>query len=355
MRIIVAGGGTGGHITPIMSVIEELKKLRPEAKIFYIGQKNDIVFLQKFLNQNNIPFLGIYAGKLHRYLTFKNFSIFLSILGFFQSLILIIKIKPNVIFLKGGFVTVPIGLAGALCARPLVLHESDMVMGLSNKILFPFSKAVCMGFKLSLNNPKIHFTGTPIRKDFFITYVVSTHQKPRLLITGGSQGARQINEFIFNNIAILSQLADIIHITGKYDFRKSQNIHKLGYESYEFIETIIDVMRQADIVISRAGANTLNELSALAKAVIIVPLSSAAHDHQNKNALYFKEKNAALIAYTEDEIMKELKQLISDKGLREQLEKNIVTISNPDAGLRIAQTIINEAIKPVSPVRSEFI
>lgn len=317
-RIVLTGGGTAGHVTPNIALIPELKK--QGYKIYYIGSRNGIE--KKLIQDYGIPYYGISSGKLRRYFDWKNFTDpFRVIKGIFEAKKLLKKIKPDVVFSKGGFVAVPVVLAAKKCHVPAVIHESDMTPGLANKLCIPSAYKVCCNFPetvSSIPDGKAVLTGTPIRQELFegdrqrgLDFCHFTSDKPVLLIIGGSQGSAAINKAVRNILPDLLQNFQVIHLCGEGNLAPSLNNVK-GYVQYEYIkEELKDLMAAADIVISRAGANAICELLALKKPAILVPLpSTSSRGDQILNAQSFEKQGYSYLLNEEDMTDENLKEAI---------------------------------------------
>ena len=281
-KIILTGGGTAGHVTPNIAMIPRLKELGYE--ISYIGTYNGIE--KKLIEEIGIPYYGISSGKLRRYFDLKNFTDpFRVNKGFGDAKRILKKIKPDVVFSKGGFVTVPVVLMAAHLHIPVVIHESDMTPGLANKIALPKATKICCNFPETkeLFSDRATVTGTPIRQELFNgdkekarEFCGFTDDKPTLLVVGGSTGSVAINKAIWGCLDELLKEFNVIHLTGK-DKLNPDIKDKKGYVQYEFIkEQLPDMFALADVVISRAGANAICELLAIRKPNLLIPLSKAA-------------------------------------------------------------------------------
>jgi UDP-N-acetylglucosamine--N-acetylmuramyl-(pentapeptide) pyrophosphoryl-undecaprenol N-acetylglucosamine transferase len=281
-RIVLTGGGTAGHVTPNMALLPALQ--REGYEVHYIGSYDGIE--RKLIEELGIPYYGISSGKLRRYFDPKNFSDPFKVMkGYIEACTLLKKIKPNVVFSKGGFVSVPVVLAAKRRGIPSIIHESDMTPGLANKICIPSAKKVCANFPETvkyLPEGKAVLTGTPIRQELFsgnklqgLDFCGFSANKPVILVIGGSTGSVVVNEAVR---AVLPKLLDkyqVIHLCGKD--KVDVNLNKTpGYIQYEYIKKeLSDLLDAADIVISRAGANAICELLALRKPHILIPLSAA--------------------------------------------------------------------------------
>ena len=306
-KIILTGGGTAGHVTPNLALVPALKK--DGYDIHYIGSHDGIE--RTLCEKEGIPYHPISTGKFRRYLSLKNLTDpFKVIAGFFNSMRIIKQIHPNVIFSKGGFVSVPVAIAGKLRRVPVILHESDMTPGLANKICAPFSKAVCATFPETmehLNQKKARLTGSPIRSALFagdaekgFALCGFQEQKPTLLMIGGSLGAQAINQVLRQDLERLIQRFNIIHICGKGNVDK--DLQNPSYAQFEFVgEDLAHLFALADIVVSRAGANAIFELLSLKKPALLIPLTKkSSRGDQILNAQNFKEKGYSMVLPQEE-------------------------------------------------------
>ncbi len=282
-RIVLTGGGTAGHVTPNIALIAKLKEMNYD--IHYIGSYQGIE--KDLIEKLGVAYYGISSGKLRRYLDLKNFSDPFKVLkGYSQANKILKRLKPDVVFSKGGFVAVPVVLAAKKRKIPTIIHESDMTPGLANRLCIPSAYKVCANFPETLNylpKEKAVLTGTPIRKELFagnkikgLDFCGFTANKPVILVIGGSTGALKVNEAVRNLLPTLLKRFQIIHLCGKGKMDEAyKNIE--GYVQYEYISSeLSDLFAAADLVISRAGANAICELLALKKPNILIPLSAAA-------------------------------------------------------------------------------
>lgn len=307
-KIVLTGGGTAGHVTPNIALIPSLK--REGYEVHYIGSYDGME--RKLIEDLGIPYYGISSGKLRRYFDPKNFSDpFKVIKGYFEAKKLLKKLKPDVIFSKGGFVTVPVVFAGKHNKIPVIIHESDMTPGLANKLSIPSASKVCANFPETLKYlpaDKAVLAGTPIRSELFsgnkikgLDFCGFSSNKPVILVIGGSLGSAVLNE---NVRAILPELLNtyqIIHLCGKD--KTDQNLQGTkGYIQFEYIkEELSDLLAAADLVISRAGANSIFELLALKKPNILIPLSAASsRGDQILNAESFAKQGYSYVLKEED-------------------------------------------------------
>ena len=307
-KIILTGGGTAGHVTPNIALIPALKEAGFE--ISYIGSYNG---MEKELIQNEkIPYYGISTGKLRRYLDPKNITDpFRVIRGLDQSIALMKKLKPDVVFSKGGFVSVPVMLAAREQRIPAILHESDMTPGLANKIAMRGATKVCCNFPETeqyLPEGKAVVTGTPIRRELMegrkeaaLEFTGLSDKKPILLIMGGSLGSVFVNNAVRASLDTLLKDFSIIHLCGKGNLSAECEGTK-DYVQYEYIsKELPDLFAAADIIISRAGANAICELLALRKPNILIPLSkNASRGDQILNARSFEKQGFSYCIEEED-------------------------------------------------------
>ena len=307
-RIILTGGGTAGHVTPNIALLPRLKELQYD--IHYIGSYNGIE--KELIEQFGIPYHGISSGKLRRYFSVQNFTDpFRVVKGFSEARKLIKDLKPDVIFSKGGFVSVPVVLAGKRCKVPVIIHESDMTPGLANKIAIPSAVKVCCNFPETLDSlpkGKAVLTGSPIRQELLSGNKIAamdmcgfTADKPVILVIGGSLGSVIVNNAVRKSLPRLLEKFQIIHLCGKGKTDDSLNDTK-GYCQFEYIrDELRDIFALADIVISRAGANAICELLALRKPNLLIPLSAkASRGDQILNARSFERQGFSMVIEEED-------------------------------------------------------
>lgn len=324
-HIVLTGGGTAGHVTPNIALIPMLQE--KGYKISYIGSYEGIE--KKLIEELGIPYYGISSGKLRRYFDLKNFSDPFRVLkGFGQAKKLLKDLKPDVVFSKGGFVTVPVVIAAKKCKVPAIIHESDMTPGLANKLCLPSAAKVCCNFPETVKNlpaEKAVLTGTPIRKELMSgskeaarKFCGFTDDKPVLLIIGGSLGAASVNENVRKILPKLLQNFQVIHLCGKGKLDESLRGIS-GYVQFEYIkEELPDLFALADIVISRAGANAICELKALHKPALLIPLSAnASRGDQILNARSFEKQGYSMVLeeeeITEEILLKAIKELYENR------------------------------------------
>lgn len=307
-KIIMTGGGSAGHVTPNLALVPKLKSKGYEVK--YIGSKDGIE--KEIITKENIPYFEISSGKLRRYFDVKNFSDpFKVIKGIFDAKAILKREKPDVVFSKGGFVTVPVVLAAHMCKIPVVCHESDITPGLANKLSSPYATKLCVTFPECLeviDKNKGVLTGTPIREELFhgsrsrgLEFCKLRNDKPLIFIMGGSLGSKFINE---NFRMILDEILpkfNVVHICGKGLVEHSLK-NKKGYVQFEYIsEELTHIMNAADIIISRAGANSIFEFLALKKPNLLIPLSKASsRGDQILNAKSFEKSGYSMVIEEEN-------------------------------------------------------
>lgn len=353
MRIILTGGGTAGHITPNIALIPELKK--DGFEIDYIGSKDG---MERYLIEPlGIPYHPIHAGKLRRYLNFKNLTdLFRITMGFLEALAIIAKTKPDVVFSKGGFVTSPVVWASWLHRVPVVIHESDITPGLANRLSIPFASKICYTFPETekyLPPAKRVFTGLPVRKSLLQGDAATgrelcgfTGNKPVLMIIGGSQGSEILNKSIRNLLGEIDKKYDLCHICGKNGVDPSLTQIN-GYKQFDYVnEELPHLIAMADLVISRAGATTLFELLALKKPHLLIPLSKqASRGDQILNAGSFEKQGFSLVLPEED---LNPKSLLNNIDLLYDSRTKFITAMNTsqiDNGIRNVISIIKMAAK----------
>ena len=325
-RIILTGGGTAGHVTPCIALLPQLKQEGYD--IQYIGSYQGIE--RRLIEEYNIPYHGIASGKLRRYLDPKNFSDpFKVIKGYMEARKLLKELNPDIVFSKGGFVSVPVVLAAKSHKIPVIVHESDITPGLANKLALPSASRICVNFPETLKylpEGKAVLTGTPIRKELFsgnklrgLDFCGFTVNKPVLLIIGGSTGSRVINEIIRGMLPTLLRDYQVIHLCGKDNLDERLN-DTSGYVQFEYIRAeLSDLLAAADLVISRAGANAICELLALRKPNILIPLSAkASRGDQILNAESFERQGYSYLLKEEDLTVAKLLEAIHNVKEKEQ-------------------------------------
>lgn len=307
-RIILTGGGTAGHVTPNIALLPRLRELGYD--IHYIGSYTGIE--KELIEQFGVPYHGISSGKLRRYFDWKNFTDPFRVLkGFAEANKLIKELKPDVIFSKGGFVSVPVVMAGKRNHVPTIIHESDMTPGLANKLSIPSASKVCCNFPETLEHlpeGKAVLTGSPIRQELLQGSKEAarelcgfTSDKPVILIVGGSLGSVVVNDAVRAILPELLKDFQIVHLCGKG--KTDESLQGLeGYAQFEYIkQELKDLFALTDIVISRAGANAICELLALHKPNLLIPLSAnASRGDQILNARSFERQGFSIVLEEEE-------------------------------------------------------
>lgn len=322
--IVLTGGGTAGHVTPNIALIPALQK--EGWNIQYIGSKTGIE--KGLIEKENIPYHGISSGKLRRYLSVENMKDpFKVVLGLWEAYKLLRKMKPQVVFSKGGFVTVPVVLAAKLLGIPVIIHESDITPGLANKIASKGAKTICVNFPETLQyvGGKGVLTGTPIRKELFegnkakgMKLCGFKGAKPVLLMMGGSLGSVKINTCLREALDELTKSYDIIHICGKGNVEEHLK-NKEGYCQFEYVsDELPELFATADMMLSRAGANALAEIVALRIPSLLIPLSqNASRGDQILNAASMEKQGYCEVvqeeALTKEVLIKALHQLYTNR------------------------------------------
>lgn len=307
-KIVLTGGGTAGHVTPNMALIPKLREL--EYEITYMGSYDGIE--KKLMEDFDIPYYGIATGKFRRYFDPKNFSDPFRVLkGMGEARKYLKQMKPDVVFSKGGFVSVPVVRAAYSLGIPCIIHESDMTPGLANKLCIPVAKKVCCNFPETfrmLPANKAVLTGSPIRKELVMGDKEAGYRlcgfnasKPVIMVVGGSLGSAAINQAVRDILPELLKDFQVVHLCGK---EKMDNLllTTSGYKQFEYIKSEMkDIFAMADIVISRAGANAISELLALKKPNILIPLpSSSSRGDQILNAQSFESQGFSIMIDEDD-------------------------------------------------------
>lgn len=353
-RIVLTGGGTAGHVTPNLALVPKL--LENGWDIHYIGTEKGIErgLIEK---EKSITYHIVKSGKLRRYMDFQNFTDpFRVVHGVGQSINLIHKLKPKLIFSKGGFVSVPVVLGGWTNRVPVIIHESDITPGLANKISYPFASKVCTTFPETAEDfkgDKGIYTGTPLRMDLLegdekkgIDMCGFGSTKPVLMIMGGSQGAVAINKLIRDLLPKLVNRFNVVHLCGKGNL-DSQLDGTEGYRQFEYINKgLPHIMALAKIIVSRAGANSIYEFLALKKPNVLIPLPlSASRGDQILNAQSFQKQGFSKAL--DQEGLTEYNLLTAILDVYANREKYIAKMSENDhtQGVNKIIKIINQTAK----------
>lgn len=315
-RIVLTGGGTAGHVTPNIALLPTLKELNYD--IHYIGSYEGIE--KKLIEDFDIPYYGISTGKLRRYFDVKNFSDpFRVVKGFSEAKKILKELRPDIVFSKGGFVSVPVVRAAASLKIPCIIHESDMTPGLANKLCIPVAEKICCNFPetlLNLPEDKAVLTGSPIREELRkgsrlagLELCGFTANLPVIMVIGGSLGAANVNKAVRDALPMLLEDFQIVHICGQ---GKVDNLllTTKGYKQFEYVKSELkDLFAMADVVISRAGANAICELLALKKPNLLIPLSAGSRGDQILNAKSFESQGFSIVVDEDDMTEK----LLTDK------------------------------------------
>ena len=343
-KIVLTGGGTAGHVMPHIALLPRMKKAGWD--IHYIGSRG---IEKKLAAEHGIPFHQIPTGKLRRYLSYQNLvDVFRVLVGIVASLLILLRLRPGLVFSKGGFVSVPVAIAAWILRIPVVTHESDATPGLANRLIAPCSRFILCSFPQTLAylpRDRSCFTGTPIREElragslaegFRLCGFDRQDHRPVLLIMGGSQGAGPINRLIQDSLDELLRDFRIIHLTGP---GKGSGIRKTGYKSMEFAgPELAHLFAASDAVIGRAGANSIFEFLALKKPMLLIPLERGSRGDQIRNTESFVRSGWALSAsereLTPDDFCQQVRRLYS---ARDQL---IRAIEEAEAGCRPEQAVM---------------
>ncbi len=359
MKILLAGGGSGGPVTPILAVILEIKKLEPRTQFLFVGTKRGPESIM--VTDAGFKFISIPAAKWRRYFSIKNlFEPFIFVAGFIRAWFIIKQFKPDVVFAAGSFVSVPICWAAKIKKVKIVIHQQDARVGLANRLIAPVADQITTAFEqtskqfysgsgMDPNNlkPAAEWVGNPVRPDLLIKnnsakFFFHLHESlPILLILGGATGSAQINQLLSEILPDLVKAHQVIHQTGK-----GKNIINFKHENYHAIELIpfreyASILQMAHLVVARAGLSTIAELSALGKAAIIIPMPKT---HQEENAKILASLYAAIVLTgtdaTSDNLNRIINKLKFDLKFTEALGENISAIIPTDAARRLAEIII---------------
>ncbi|MCX6792994.1 MAG: undecaprenyldiphospho-muramoylpentapeptide beta-N-acetylglucosaminyltransferase [Candidatus Falkowbacteria bacterium] len=324
-RIVLSGGGTGGSVTPLLAVADELiAHYDQDVSMLWIGTAQGVE--RTMVANYPFEYRNILAAKWRRYFSVRNITdLFNLTISFFQSLFILAAYRPQIIITAGSFVSVPVAYAAWFFKIPVLVHQQDIRPGLANKLMAPVAKIITVAFEKSLLDykKKSIWIGNPIRKEFKdyenINQVKPVGDLPTVLVLGGGTGSESINNLIVESLDDLTKIAKVVHVTGKHNEKPLLNREKVdNYYFYDLLGTahIARSISEADLVITRAGLGTLSELSFLAKPTIIIPIPNS---HQEDNAKYFKDCGAALVLdqtkLDSKQLVKEISNLLAEKEL----------------------------------------
>ncbi len=348
-KIILTGGGTAGHVTPNIALLPALKEAGYE--VYYIGSYDGIE--KRLIADFHIPYYGIATGKFRRYFDLKNFTDpFRVMKGYREAQKIIKEISPDVVFSKGGFVSVPVVTAAASLKIPSIIHESDMTPGLANKLCISSATRVCCNFPETLKHipsNKAILTGSPIREELTkgnrsaaLSMCDFTSAKPVVMIIGGSQGALSINQTVREALPKLLQDFQVVHICGK-DKVDNLMLTISGYKQFEYIKhELKDIFAMSDVVVSRAGANAICELLALKKPNLLIPLSSGSRGDQVLNAKSFEDQGFSIVVNEDFFDSDMLVEKIHELYFTRQTYIDAMNRSNQINSIKTITGIINE-------------
>ncbi|HLN18583.1 MAG TPA: undecaprenyldiphospho-muramoylpentapeptide beta-N-acetylglucosaminyltransferase [Patescibacteria group bacterium] len=362
MKIVLTGGGTGGHLVPLVTVAGEIKKKVPDADFVFMGPNGKIEL--EILGPTGIRIRKIMSGKMRRYVSGYNFLDILKIpIGIIQALFWLLIEMPDAVFSKGGYASLPIVLVSWMYRIPVLIHESDSNPGMANSMMAKFVERVAISYPEAekyFPPEQVVFTGNPVRSDIRDGDPQNARQiyhfidsKKVIFIQGGSLGARAINKRILDILPQLLHKYQVIHQTGDANFEEVKTKAgvlgiKAGRDGYFvmafFGEEIKDILAVSDLIISRAGAGTLSEIAAVKKPAIVIPLSTAANNHQRMNA-YSIAKNGGCLVLEEDNLgshmlLDKIEELMNNDELRQKMSERIGIYYHPDAAERIADGVL---------------
>ncbi len=364
LRIVVTGGGTGGHIYPALAVMRSLRaRAADPLEIIYVGSGSEME--QDIVKEADRSYV-VSTGKYRRYFSVANFfDPFRVVWGAFQCLGILFKELPNAIFSKGGYVAFPVVLAAWVYRIPILTHETDAMPGSANRVIGRFCNKVAISYRHAAQyfiQSKIIPTGIPVRETLINgdpqearDYFHLTESLPTILVLGGSQGSRAINEKFSLVLDDVLEFAQVIHQTGRGNFEEAKNLSasragvKAGSGRYRIFPFLDEgemrlALAVADLVISRAGGTTISELAANRKVSILIPLETSANDHQRMNAYAAAEEGAAMVLeepnLSEHIFLEKIKHILNDEGVRERIRERVGRFYNPQAAQMIADEVL---------------
>ena len=365
MKIVFTGGGTGGHVFPIVAVAREMRRIYPkkDLELFYVGPKDELNLI--LLAQEDFKIKTISSGKIRRYLSFQNIPdiLFNIPISFLQAFFILLKIKPQLIFSKGGSGSIAVTYSAKLLKIPVFIHESDVVPGLSNRKTSKWAERVYTSFPKTeyFDLDKVIVVGNPIRKELLEGDTKKaeelfnlTFQKPVVLFLGGSQGAEAINDFVLLVLNDLLKDFEVLHVCGREKLKEteaeSQVVINKDLERYYHPVAFLDeeklkhAYKAADFIISRSGSGSIFEIAAIGKPSILVPLPGAAADHQSKNAYAYAESGAALVIEQDNLkpnfFMQRFNSIFLHPEALEKMAEDALRFSKPLAAKAVAREIL---------------
>lgn len=372
MKILLAGGGTGGHFFPLIAVARELRSYAAEQRLvsMELTLMSNSPFDPSLLREEGIRFVKVPAGKLRRYVSLLNIlDLFKTLFGIARALWYIFRNFPDVIFAKGGYASFPALLAGRIFRIPVVVHESDVVPGLVNSWAGKFADRVAISFSETARyfpGEKTALTGNPVRKDVLGGSVAEAEEVfglergvPTVLVFGGSQGAKKINDVLVDALPELTKEVQVIHQTGEKQFKEIRGRSRIvlektalarRYHPFAFLDAPLlrNASRASVLAVSRAGAGMIFEIAAWGLPSIVIPIIHAAQDHQRKNAYAYARTGAATVLeeanFTPHVLSAEIMRLVADPGARNEMKNAAQSFARIDAARKIAEEIIRIGI-----------
>ncbi len=372
MKIVLTSGGSGGHFYPLIAVAQQIRKISEDNKllqpeIFYIA---DQPYDEEILFKNNITFKQLSSGKLRTYFSVLNFfDFFKTGFAILRALTLMFSIYPDVVFSNGGYAAFPVLVAARLFRIPVVIHSSDTVPGKVVKWSAKFAKKISIGFPEAVNylpKEKVAYTGNPIRRGLTTPLEQGAHEflklsenVPTILVIGGSQGAKMINDAVVDILPELVEKYQVVHQTGKNNFEEvvgranlllKDNPNKDRYKPFKFLSFLALRMSvgASDLIISRAGAGSLSEISAWGVPSIVIPITESSGDHQRENAFSYARSGACIVIeesnLTSHVLIHEIDQIIQNSEKREKMSQGAKEFAKLDASEKIAQGILTIAL-----------
>lgn len=330
--IILTGGGTGGSVAPLLALVDELRQggYRPA----WIGTHTGIE--KEMAAESALPYYAISAGKLRRYISGHNITDPFRVLwGFFQSLALLLRLKPRLVITAGGFVSVPVVWAAWLLHIPIIVHQQDVRPGLANRLMAPLATVITVTFAKSLQDygKRAVWTGNPVRKEFREKVEHTNKQEKKILILGGGTGSEALNRMVEQSANDLTNVAVVTHITGQGKTATMTTANP-RYHVFSFLPArdIAHYMTEADVVIARAGLGTLTELAALGKATILIPMP---YSHQVINGRFVADQGAALVldqtTLSAEKLVSTITDILTDSQKHQALVEGMSKLMQPKA------------------------
>lgn len=358
MKVLLTGGGTGGSVSPVLAVVSEIRKLKPQTEFLFVGTKRGPERAMVF--EFGISFAAIPAAKFRRYFSLRNFfDLFVLLAALIKAWFMLRKFRPDVIFSVGASVSVPVAWVGRWLGSKIIVHQQDIRIGLANKLIAPFASKITTAFEQTSKDfysdsgfskkwaEPAQWVGNPFREELLkvdpvkLTSFGLTKELPILLVLGGATGAMQINQLLAKILPELVRVYQVVHVSGKH---KNIAFKDKNYHQFEFLPfpDYAAILNAAHVVVARAGMSTVTELSVLNKVAVIIPMPGT---HQEDNAKILKVRGAAVVLSGKEVTAQNLATILNSLKFEPEIQKllslNIGNLMPKNAALKLAKIILD--------------